>query len=410
MKKFWNFEPWQQTLYIMFFVQLVAAIGFSTIFPFFPLYVKELGTNTSLSLEFWAGAVFSSQAITMMFASPLWGSVADRYGRKVMVARAAFGSAVIILLMGFVGSAEELTLLRAIQGLISGTVPASNALVAAAVPRERSGFAMGLLQMGQWSGIAIGPLIGGFMADTWGFRSAFVVTAVLLCLSGLLVSWGVEEVFKPRAQTRKTGVFMGEWREILFAPGVSLIYLARLLSWLARTMLIPVIPLFVVSLLPESEMVSTFTGLVVGIAAATGTASAVYLGRLGDRIGHRRVLIASAMMGGFFYMGQVFVTEAWQLLLLQALAGAAGGGVIPAISALLNTSTKPGQEGSVYGLDSSVAAAARAVAPMVGSGIAVWFGLTGAFVMAGLILMSTAVLAIRWLPDYKPAPAQPQVV
>src|SRR5262245_11248647 len=305
MKNSWELEPWRKTLYIMFVVQLVAAIGFSTIFPFFPLYVKSLGTYTNLSLEFWAGAVFSSQAITMMFASPIWGSMADRYGRKMMVSRAAFGGAFIILLMGFVGSAEELTFLRAIQGFISGTVPASNALVAAAVPKERSGFAMGMMQMGQWSGIAIGPLIGGFIADIWGFRSAFVVTAILLCLSGLLVTWGVEENFKPKAQTRKSSPFVRQWLEILFAPTVGLIYLARLLSWLSRTMLIPIIPLFVVSLMPESDRVSTFTGLVVGVAAATGTASAVYLGRLGDRIGHRQILIASALMGGLFYMGQI---------------------------------------------------------------------------------------------------------
>ena len=410
MKNSWKLEPWRKTLYIMFVVQLVAAIGFSTIFPFFPLYVKALGTYTSLSLEFWAGAVFSSQAITMMFASPIWGSMADRYGRKVMVSRAAFGGAFIILLMGFVSSAEQLTLLRAIQGFITGTVPASNALVAAAVPRERSGFAMGMMQMGQWTGIAIGPLIGGFIADGWGFRAAFVVTAVLLFLSGLLVTWGIEESFQPKAQAKKIRFFVAEWRDILFAPGVGLIYLARLLSWLGRTMLIPVIPLFVVTLMPDSDRVSTFTGLVVGIAAATGTASAVYLGRLGDRIGHRRILIASATLGGLFYIAQVFTTEAWQLLLLQALAGAASGGVMPSISALLNTSTQPGQEGSVYGLDSSVAAAARAVAPMVGAGIAVWFGMSGAFVLAGLIFLSTAGLALRWLPEVKVVPAQAPVV
>ena len=174
-------------------------------------------------------------------------------------------------------------------------------------------------------------------------------------------------------------------------------------------MLIPVIPLFVVTLMPDSDRISTFTGLVVGVGAATGTASAVYLGRLGDRIGHRRILIASATLGGLFYIAQVFTTEAWQLLLLQALAGAASGGVMPSISALLNTSTQPGQEGSVYGLDSSVAAAARAVAPMVGAGIAVWFGMPGAFVLAGLIFLSTAGLALRWLSEVKAVPAQAPV-
>lgn len=402
-------KSWQQTLYIMLFFQFVSAMGFSIIFPFFPLYVQALGTNTTLSLEFWAGMVFSSQAITMMIASPIWGAVADKYGRKLMVVRAAFGGSVLILLMGFVRTAEELVLLRAIQGLVTGTVPAANALVAAAAPKERSGYAMGVLQVGQWSGIAVGPLVGGFMADTWGFRSAFVATAVLLFISGLLVWFFVDELFEPKpAQTKRskrTPALVTAWWDILSAPGVGLIYGARLLSWLARTMLIPIIPLFVLSLLPEgASNVSTYTGLVVGIAAATGTASGVYLGRLGDRVGHRQVLMVSALAGAVFYAMQVLAADVWQVLLLQALAGAAAGGVIPSLSALLNQFTQPGQEGAAFGLDSSVAAAARAVAPLLGTGFAMWFGLSSAFVMAGGFLVLTAAMALLWLPDYKATP------
>ena len=77
-----NFSSgWQRTLYIMFFAQMITAVGFSTIFPFLPLYVKDLGTNTGLSLELLAGLVYSGQAFAMMIASPFWGAIADRYGR-----------------------------------------------------------------------------------------------------------------------------------------------------------------------------------------------------------------------------------------------------------------------------------------------------------------------------------------
>ena len=408
MKELFKENSWQRTLYIMLFAQFVSTMGFSMIFPFFPLYVQHLGTNTGLSLEFWAGMVFSVQGFTMMFASPIWGSVADYYGRKLMVERAMFGGAILILLMGFVRSAEELALLRAIQGFVTGVVPAANALVAAAAPRERTGYAMGALQMGLWSGVAVGPLMGGFMADTWGFRSAFVSTAVLLLLGGILVRFGIKEVFVPKSGAKNPFAFLSQYREIVSAPGVGLIYSTRMLSWLGRTMLVPILPLFVVTLLPESDRVSTFTGLVVGLAAATGTASAIYLGRLGDRIGHRQVLVMSAAAAALFYGLQFFITEAWHLLLLQALAGAAAGGVMPAISALLSQFTQPGQEGAVYGIDSSVAAAARAVAPMLGAGVAVWFGVSGTFIVSGLFFVCATVMAIRWLPDYKKS-AQPQV-
>ena len=128
-------QSWHRTLYIVFFAQLMTAVGFSSIFPFLPLYVESLGTHTSLSLELLAGLVFSAQAFTMMLASPIWGALADRYGRKVMVERAAFGGAVLLLMMAYVRSAEQLVALRAIQGFVTGTLAASNALVAASVPR-----------------------------------------------------------------------------------------------------------------------------------------------------------------------------------------------------------------------------------------------------------------------------------
>lgn len=178
---------WQRTLLIVFFAQLMTAVGFSSIFPFLPLYVESLGSTTNLSIEFLAGMVFSAQAITMMIASPFWGALADRYGRKLMVERSMFGGAVLLLLMAFVTSAEQLVVLRAIQGLITGTLAAANALIAAEVPRENTGYAMGLLQVGLGSGVALGPIIGGSIADAYGYSAAFFVTAALLLIAGITV-------------------------------------------------------------------------------------------------------------------------------------------------------------------------------------------------------------------------------
>jgi len=389
---------WQRSLYIMFFAQLVTAVGFSNIFPFLPLYVQELGTHTDLSVEFWSGMVFSVQATTMMIASPIWGSLADRYGRKMMVERATFGGAIILLLMGFVGSAEELVLLRAIQGLITGTLSAANALIAALAPRERMGYAMGLLQVAVWSGVAVGPLIGGAIADAVGFRATFVLTSILLAVSGVVVWLGVEEKFASSRPGGGAFGFVSAWRGILATPGVALTYTIRFLSQLGRMMIIPIAPLFIQSLLPNSAQVSTLTGLVVGLSAAAGTVSAIYLGRLGDRLGHRRVLTVSALAAVLFYLPQTFVTDTWQLLILQALSGAATGGVIPSVSALLARYTQPGGEGAVYGLDNSIVAAGRAAAPLIGAAVAVWFGMRGTFAVTAIVFLLAALLAVWQLP------------
>ncbi|MGB9739601.1 MFS transporter, partial [Chloroflexus sp.] len=288
---------WQTTLWIMFVAQFLSAIGFSIIFPFLPLYVAYLGVATVGDIALWSGLVFSLQALTMAIAAPIWGSLADRFGYKLMVERAMYGGAIILLLMGFARSAEELTLLRAIQGMITGTISAANALVATVTPRERMGFAMGTLQMGLWSGTATGPLIGGLMAETLGFRATFIATAALLLVSGILVTVGVRDgrpaPVKPKQQP--TGMLRG-WLTILRTPGIGPAYGMRFLSSLAQTILLPFAPLFIASLLSANDPVSAYTGLIVGVSSAAGTATAIWLGRLGDRIGHRHVLMGSALL------------------------------------------------------------------------------------------------------------------
>lgn len=400
-------EPWQRTLYIMFTAQLLTAVGFSVIFPFLSLYITELGSHTALSVEFLAGAVFSAQALTMMIASPVWGAVADRYGRKLMVERAMFGGAIIMLLMGFVRSGEELVLLRALQGLITGTVAAANALVAAVAPRQRSGYAMGLLLMGQTTGVAIGPLIGGLLADAFGYRQTFILTSVLLLVGGILVWWGVEERFTPRPETAvQKRSFWADWQHIFQAEGVTFVYTLRFLAYLGQVLLTPFAPLFIATLLVDSGHLNTITGLVIGVSAAAGTITAVYFGRLGDRIGHGQVLRWCTLAAGLLFLPQSLVTSAWQLLLLQALTGAAAGGIVPSISALLARYTEPGEEGSVYGIDNSIVAAARAAAPLVGSVIALWFNLRATFLATAVVFLLVSALSFWRLPASEP---QPQV-
>lgn len=396
---------WRRTLAIMFIAQLLSQVGFSVTFPFFPLYVQHLGTHTGLSLEFLAGMTISSQALTMMIAAPFWGALADRHGRKLMVARAMFGGSVLLLLMGYVRSAEELVLLRAIQGFVTGTDSASNALVAACAPRERMGFAMGMLQVGLWAGVALGPIIGGPLADAFGFSVPFIVTAILLGLAGILVWWGVDEQFDPKQQraAKRVGFVMG-WRHVLSMPGVPLTYSLRFLNALSRTMLTPIMPLFILSLMPTSTGVGTFTGVIVGAASASVTASAVYLGRLGDRLGHRRIIVFSAMITALLYIPQSFVTEAWHLIVLQMMTGAAAGGLISSPSALLARYTEPGEEGTVYGIDSTVVSGARALSPLLGASIAIGFGYRGVFTFTGLILLVVVFMAARWLPEDAPEP------
>jgi DHA1 family multidrug resistance protein-like MFS transporter len=398
---------WLRTLYILFFAQLMVAVGFSSIFPFLPLYVEQLGSSTGLSIEILSGLVYSAQSFTMMLASPIWGTIADRYGRKLMVERSMFGGAVILLIMAFVTSAEQLVVIRAVQGLITGTVAATSALLASVTPRDQKGYAMGLLQVGFGAGLAAGPLLGGAVADAFDYHMVFYLTAALLLLAGVTVMYGVQEPFEPTDDSGGRGGILAGWRQMLAVPGVFVTYAVRFLTSLGRMMITPILPLFILTLLADRTRLNTFTGIALGLASGTTTVSAVFLGRLGDRTGHRQVLVFSvgALAGLYALLG--FVTQGWQLLGLQALIGIALGGVVPVTSAMLANYVTQGGEGSAFGLDNSINAGGRALAPLVGAAAAAAWGYPAAFLTTGLIFLGSMVLVVWQLPrDARPTAPQ----
>lgn len=405
-------SPWQRTLYILFLAQLMTGVGFSSIFPFLPLYVKSLGSSHGFNLDLLAGLVFSGQAFTMMLASPFWGALADRYGRKLMVERSMFGGAFILGLMAFARTAEELVILRAIQGLITGTIAATNALAAASSPRENSGFAMGMMQVGMGAGVALGPMLGGAIADAHGYSAAFYVPAVLLLLAGLTVTIGIKEPPDPSRTNPGPGTnekkqigFLQGWKKVLSCPGVPATYGLSFLNNLCRNMMLPVVPIFISMLMQGTGLVNTFTGLITGTGSAAATLSGIYLGRLGDRIGQLRILVTGLIVGGILFSLQSLVSAGWQLLILQAILGIAMGGITPSISALLARFTKPGTEGAVYGLDNSIGSGARSLAPLIGSTIMLWSGPRATFLVTGIMFILTAGIALLSLPR-QPNPCQ----
>ncbi len=388
-------EAWKRNLYIIWVSQLVAISGFAVVFPFLPYYVQELGVTELEQVELWSGALFATQAITMAIFAPIWGALADRYGRKVMVQRAMFGGAITMAAMGFAQNVWQLAALRALQGMLTGTVSAATTLVASSTPRERSGYALGLLQMAVWSGASVGPLLGGLVADTWGYRAAFWVTGILLFLAGLTVWRFVSEDFQPptRESDSASGGFWAGVKLVIHQHSLLSLFSIRFITRLAVRMIGPVLPLFVQTIAPSTARLATTTGLISGVQAGTSAIGAVTLGRAGDRIGYRRVLLACMVAGAILYVPQFFVTTPWQLLILQGAVGLVMSGVLASLSALLAILAPEGRQGAVYGVDASVVSAANAVGPMLGAGIAATVGLRAPFLLTagGLALAAGLV-------------------
>lgn len=160
-------ESWKVNLISVWFGCFFTGLAISQILPFLPLYVSQLGVSSHEALSMWSGLTFSVTFLVSAIVSPMWGSLADRKGRKLMLLRASLGMAIAILLQAFATNVWQLFILRAIMGLTSGYIPNAMALVASQVPRERSGWALSTLSTAQISGVIGGPLMGAFSPITW---------------------------------------------------------------------------------------------------------------------------------------------------------------------------------------------------------------------------------------------------
>ena len=384
---------WQKNLYVLFLAELLSLTGVTAVIPFISLYVDELDASLG-STEFWVGMVFSAHSLTMAAVAPVWGSLADRFGRKVMVQRALLGGVVILNLMALARSVEQLVLLRAMQGIVMGTVAATSTLVAASTPRQRIGHAIGLMQMGVWMGASIGPLLGGVIVATFGFRTAFHLSSLCLFLAGIGVTLFVQEEFVAATRGRFSGSKMlHDWLCILRVPHMPRLLSMRLLARSGWMTLRPFLPLFVGTLMASQDRVCAVSGLAIGISSAFSALGSVTLGRVGDRIGHRQLLLFCSLGAAVGYLSMALVTQAWQLVALYAITGGLLGGVIPLMGALMAQAAPGGQMGSVFGLDTSVTSIGHMVFPLLLAALIAFIGVRSVFLPAAVGIILVALLA-----------------
>jgi len=386
-------QPWQRNLYVIWIAELLAIVGFSAFIPFLPFFVQELGVTEVKQVAMWSGLLSSGAAIAMAIFAPIWGSLADSYGRKLMVERALLGGTLLFGAMGFVHNVQQLFILRTLQGCITGTVAAATTLVAATVPRERVGSSLGLLQMAIYIGASAGPLVGGVMADTLGYRPTAWLASTLLLTGGLLVLIFVREDFQPPSR-RENADGLGLWegmRTIAHTRPLLAAIAAKMGLQLGSRVTDPVLPLFVQSLVPASMQVASITGLINGVSAATGALGAVIIGRVSDRLGYRRLMLGCLLSSALLHVPQALVTDPLQLLLLRALNGLALGGAVPTASALLARLAPEGRQGAAYGVDNSARSVANALGPMLGATVAANIGLQASFLTTAVVFSLVAL-------------------
>jgi DHA1 family multidrug resistance protein-like MFS transporter len=378
---------WKKNLYVVFFAEMIAITGMAFVIPFLPFYVKELGITNIEQAARWSGWLMAAPALAMIIVSPIWGSLADRVGRKPMIERAMFGGAISIFMMAWATNVYQLLILRIIQGTLTGTIAACTALVSASSPSRKIGFSLGLLQTGFFLGNFLGPLLGGILADILGFKNSFRITAALLFIAGWLIFFLVEEKFTPPIK-KKYAISFNKRIALLFNNRqLCIMFFILFLVQFSVKIISPIFPLFVETIISNPKIVSTLTGLMFAITGLMSAFSSINIGKLIEKKPSNFLLTISLLGTGLFFLPQGFVSNITQLALLRIGLGLFYGAIIPIVNTNISLSTPSQNRGEIFGIAHSTTIFGNILGPISGGFIMITFGLPAVFVFIGGLLL-----------------------
>ena len=389
-------ETWKRTVYISLVCVFCTAFGVSQLAPILPLYFHDLGVQTPEAMSLWSGLATGATYIIVCLAAPFWGRVADKKGRKITLIRSSFGMALCNILIAFQTTPEGVVLIRLVQGLVSGFYSASITLIASESPIERTGWALGLLASANLAGSLIGPLLGGYIADTVGIRNDFIIVGTLMGLAGVLATIFIHENYVPQPNPEKLSIRklkeqIPEFNSIVALCVASFIYAICIMS------LQPVISVYIKGIVPsDTENLAFIAGAVFSAMGIAQLMSSSPLGKLVDKIGPRKVLVVSLIYVGILNIPQAYVSDVYQLAIIRFLQGFGLGGMLPALNTYLSSKMPREFTGQVFSYNQSCLFFGYFLGSVGGASLMAWLGFTTLFwVSGGLFIISALWIGFK---------------
>jgi DHA1 family multidrug resistance protein-like MFS transporter len=385
-------ESWKKSLYLIWIAETISLIGFSFCLTFLPYFVQEFGISDMREAALWTGILQTAGPLMLVISAPLWGVLSDRIGRKIMVERAMFSGFVVLVLMGIAKTLPQLFLLRLLQGIFTGTFTAAIVLVTTLIPREKSAYALGLMQTSIYVAATVGPFLGGIASDIWGYRNSFIFSGILVGAGGCLISFFVNEPDKP--QPLQAGNVSINPASFFREPRIFFFLIVLFLFQAAASILAPAIPIFIQKLVASSRYLATTAGAIIAISGAASVVPAILVGKTGNSSRQKDILAGLIAAAGIFTILCAFAKNPAQLLVIRIAFGLAAGGVIPLINAGIHLATKKSEIGKNFGVAGSISALGAGFGPAFGGALISTFSLAFTFLTSGMLLLLTGALCL----------------
>ncbi|TVY08228.1 MFS transporter [Paenibacillus cremeus] len=378
-------ETWKRNLWLLWTGCFITSASFSMVIPFLPLFLIHIGMDKNI--EMWSGLLFSSAFLAGAISAPFWGAMGDKYGRKPMIVRAGIVICIIYLLTSLVTNPYQLLVLRIMQGLLTGFIPGSIALVGTNTPEHKVGYAMSMMATSTATGGIMGPLFGGLIANVFDSRIAFASAGVFVLMGTLLVLFGVkEEKFVKRKETVS---FAESLRISARNKPFMIVLLLSMLTQLSVMTIEPVLPLYIVEIGGSVKNASLLAGIVFSLVGISGIVFAPRWGKLADFYGFEKILIIGLLVGGLGNLAQIPFHNIWGFSIVRFIYGAFFCAVFPALNGLVVRSTPAEFRGTAFGLNQTASQIGGMAGPLLGGAISGAVSVHAVFWMTGLMLLCT---------------------
>lgn len=397
---------WKKNLFFVWLSQILSLAAFGAVVPFIPLFLRDELEITDVNIcGVWVAAFYFAGQVGFCLFTPLWGVLADRYGRKIMLLRANILSGLIMPLMAFSPVPFILVFLRFMVGVFSGTVNAAQTLICSTTPEERHGFALGALSSALWSGNMFGFVVGGYTISKFGFTWTFFICGFMLLSAAALVLFFVDEEFVPKDISRKKAA-MERLKPTVYRrmiPRFSLIVWSILILFLfigvARNFDNPFIAMLV-GVVHGPEENAKWTAIISSIAAVAGIFSGLLLGYLSDRFSPGKIVVPAALGAALMMIVQGGAQSLGVLGIGRFFNYFFAGGMDPVFQTMLSRATPASKRGSVFGISASARVGGSLISSVMGGYIVYYYGVRwifygGAMVFALLIPMFLIIIWLR---------------
>ncbi len=338
--------------------------GFTLVMPFLPLYFEQLGVESAGAIAIWSGLSLGvTPAVTALMA-PVWAQVAERVGRKPMVVRSLFSFVVVMTATAFVTAPWQVFVLRAIQGLFAGYGPVALTMAAESAPPHRTAEAIGTVQTAQRLGPALGPVIGGGLAQSLGLRNTFLVAAGFFAAAAALVAVGYREAARsrPDESARSGATTFAAFRRV---PNFVLFMATVFGLQMVERSFGPILPLFLRESGMASERVPVLAGIVFTVSAA---AAAVGNQTAGWWLRRAPVSVLVPAAAALSALAAAVLGVAPAVVLLMVAAGMFGLGIGVATTSIYTAaslSVSADKRGLAFGYLTTAYLTALALSPVV---------------------------------------------